>query len=80
MWNLFIFGEIKIIWFDLIWGEQTAALSQRATAIRRDESSILVPNEAQGRAFRNAPENGAAAAIKRAFPLDQVQFAERVLW
>ena len=49
-------------------GEHTGAPSRSATAIRSDESSKRVPNEGQGRVWRKAPERGAAAAIKRAFP------------
>ena len=48
------------------WGAQTGAPRRKATDIRSDESSSRVPSDEQGRACRNAPEWGAAAAIRRA--------------
>ena len=38
--------------------------------MRSDDGSSRVPSAAQGRACRNAPECGAAAAIRRAMPAE----------
>jgi hypothetical protein len=49
-----------------IWGAQIGARRLQSTDIRGDESSSRVPSDQQGRSCRNAPEWGAAAAIRQA--------------
>ena len=50
------------------YGEHTGVPRRNAIAIQSDEASKRVPNEEQGRACKNAPKEGATAAIKMGFP------------
>ncbi len=49
-------------------GEHISAPSLVATAMRKEELSMRVPTAEHGMASRNAPANGAAAAVRRAKP------------